>query len=656
MAKNKKTRKTHRSAAKGFGMNPSAVKGGIIRAEREIAQGNLEKALEQLIDLDERYPDHAEVLELLALLSFELDYLPKHQEVMERLAKLRPHDFNTLVSLGGAYWENDRFRLALDLFRQVRKQFPTHPTIKEIEATIAHLETQLADIADDLGIELDEQAYELIRLHEKTLSALETGRFGECRDYGQQVLELNPDFLPAWNNMAMAYWLDDLREDAIAITQKAFDLDPNNIHALGNMIQYQVLEGHLPEAQTYKEQFTAAIADHPEKPEHWLKGVEILSFLEDDDAILDLLQQVEAQERLEEMYPVFYHHTAVALMNKGQEAKAKAFWEQAVKEFPGLDIARENLEDLKYPVGFRNCPWRFPLPQWVSLNMTRDLFAILDDESDPNPDAIQTYLEQYPQWNSLVPQLLRSGDHHARLLALRFANAARTPPLVEAVRDFALSQLGPDKLRYEAASIAVQEGYLVPGEMKFWFKGEWQTVLLLGIELHDQPYGGPHSPKVQQLLRQGTQALRQQDGEKAEQMLNQALQEEPEASDLNFNLAIAYQMQGRQEETLTLLQKIFDQSPDYPFARTALAKLFIDRKQLDLADTLLKPMITWKAMHFQAFSAFCQVQIELKLAQKRWDLAKSWLKAWREVEPEHPNLEHWEEMLQNSSKLGGLGG
>ncbi|NEO28713.1 MAG: tetratricopeptide repeat protein, partial [Kamptonema sp. SIO4C4] len=226
-----------------------------------------------------------------------------------------------------------------------------------------------------------------------------------------------------------------------------------------------------------------------------------------------------------------------------------------------------------------------------------------------------------------------------------------SPPLIEALRDFALSTVGPDKLRNEAGSIASQEGYLPSGKVKMWLRGEWKEILLIGMKIHDQPYGGKHSQKVQSLLRQGTQALRNEDGEQAEHFLNQALQLEPEAIDLSFNLAIAYQMQDRQADMVRLLHELYDRDPNYPFVRTALAQLLIDTKELDGAEAILQPMIQWREMHFQAFSAFCQTQIEWHLAKKLEDDAKSWLGIWRQVEPDHPNLAYWQDVLDNPSRI-----
>ncbi|NEO27160.1 MAG: tetratricopeptide repeat protein, partial [Kamptonema sp. SIO4C4] len=380
MAKKKKTRNTQRSAAKGFGVNPSALKAALAKVEQQIDQGKIDAALETLVDLDQRYPDHSEILDLLAYLCLELEYWPKYQEVMERLVKLRPHDLTLWVALGRAYLQNQRLRLALDVFRQLRKQFPNDPHLPDIETTIAQLEKGIAEIADQLGIELDEQAYEVIRLHERTLSALEMSHFEDCRNYALQLLDLNPDFLPARNNLAMTYWMEHRIQEAIAITEKTLELDPHNIHALANLIQFHTLNGDRTTAQEYYDPLQAALSSQPQRPEMWLKAAESFSFLEVDAALLDLFQQAETAGILETVNPAFYHYVAVAQMNQGQEAVAKQLWETALEKDPNLDLAYDNLEDLKYPVGFRNCPWRFQLPQWITLATAQELLTILNDE------------------------------------------------------------------------------------------------------------------------------------------------------------------------------------------------------------------------------------------------------------------------------------
>ena len=56
-------------------------------------------------------------------------------------------------------------------------------------------------------------------------------------------------------------------------------------------------------------------------------------------------------------------------------------------------------------------------------------------------------------------------------------------------------------------------------------------------------------------------ALHDEDGERAERALKQALALEPEAPELQNNLAMAYEMQGRFEEAEMLVEQVHERYP-----------------------------------------------------------------------------------------------
>lgn len=86
--------------------------------------------------------------------------------------------------------------------------------------------------------------------------------------------------------------------------------------------------------------------------------------------------------------------------------------------------------------------------------------------------AARRFLRKHPEIIAVVPMLLERGDERGREFALLLARTANTPELLEALKDFALSQHGPDQLRMEAAQVASQAGLLPPGPMRQWLGGE----------------------------------------------------------------------------------------------------------------------------------------------------------------------------------------
>ncbi|NES25915.1 MAG: tetratricopeptide repeat protein, partial [Symploca sp. SIO3E6] len=337
------------------------------------------------------------------------------------------------------------------------------------------------------------------------------------------------------------------------------------------------------------------------------------------------------------------------------DLEARQLWQQALEAAPRLESARENLNDLKQPISKRHAPWAYSMGNWINQKTIEDLVEILKEPKGKgkqvsNTDLFELYLQKHPEMVTLVPLLLERGDPNGRDFALKFATMAETPAMLEALRDFALSNWGPDDMRQEAAQAASNAGLLPPEKVRMWLRGKWQEVLLMGMEIHNEP-ARKHQPEVEDLLADALDALEYDEPEEAELLLKQALAIEPDAPDLMFNLATAYEEQKRIQEAYELTQLIHQKHPDYLFAQLGLAKYHIDNKEYETAEALLKPMLQRKKFHFQEFAVFCQTQIELYLGKKELDGARSWLGMWENVDPDEPAIAYWKRRVEQPSGL-----
>src|SRR5439155_18966874 len=132
--------------------------------------------------------------------------------------------------------------------------------------------------------------------------------------------------------------------------------------------------------------------------------------------------------------------------------------------------------------------------------------------------------------------------------------------------------------------------------------------------LHEEPTI-PHAPKVEKLLAEATLALRRNQAQQAESLLQQALASEPDAPDLLNNLAVAYGQQGRNKEADAIVHQIVERHPDYAFTRISLARTHLLRGKIAEARALLEPMLEWERFHIDEFANFCIAQIELYIAE-----------------------------------------
>jgi predicted Zn-dependent protease len=192
-------------------------------------------------------------------------------------------------------------------------------------------------------------------------------------------------------------------------------------------------------------------------------------------------------------------------------------------------------------------------------------------------------------------------------------------------------------MRMEAAQVVSRAGLVPSGPVRMWVRGQWSEMLLLGFEIHEEAKGG-HSRQVERWAIQAMEALHEGEGSRAEQLLKRALEEEPDAPDLQNNLASAYLLQDRYEESEALIREIHQRHPDYFFGRTNMAIQYVTQGKLDQAQALIQPLLSQRRLHRTEFAALCMAQIELLIAEGQQEAAGSWLKMWEGIDPDHPAI------------------
>ena len=633
-------KKKRRPAPAGAPAIPRRLLAALAEAERLISRGRAGQALEILRSLDQIYPNRVEVLSELLNAYHQLKDYPQYLPVCERLVRLRPHDADLALVLAGAYMLNFAPVQALLAFQRFLERWPEHDRANEARKAVAELEPGLRrDLAAE-GFTGDE-GLELAAMHEEARSLLGRGQYAQARRVAEGLLRRRSDFVPALNNISLTYRVEGDLEAAIATSQRVLAFDPNNLHALANLVQYSCLRGRMDEAREWASRLQAVESTNPDA---WTKKAEALTYLGDDQGVLEAFEGAERmgeggqpQDRA-----LLYHLAAVAALRRGDEAQARQRWQRALKPSPGMDLAQENLADLRQPIGQRHAPWPFSFAQWVPHAAIRELASQSEAASRQGSEgaitrAVQRYLRQHPEFATLIPLLLERGDPQGRTFALMVAKMAGTPEMLAALRDFALSQRGPDRMRTEAAQAAMRAGLLPSGPVRMWVEGEWREVMALGFDIHGDEVH-QHSPQVEEWMAAAVLALRRGDGKRAEALVRQALEIEPDAPDAVNNLAAAYEIQGRMAEAEALTAQNFERHPDYLFGRTSMAQLYVRDGKIEEAEALLEPLLTRQRFHHLEFAAFCNAQIELYLAQGKREGVESWLKMWAAVDPDNPAI------------------
>jgi tetratricopeptide (TPR) repeat protein len=404
------------------------------------------------------------------------------------------------------------------------------------------------------------------------------------------------------------------------------------------------LQGRIEEARRMAERLQAAQSD---REDIWLKKAEVFSYLGDDQAVIAAFDGAEETGALEKLSngAMFFHLAAVAAWRLGREEWARELWRQCLEESPGFGLAKANLADLSQPVGARNGPWAFSLDYLLRRQALEDMIketrkAVRREKTD-FVKAMQDYARRHPEITNLIPYLLERGDPGGRDFAIKMTSVIKTPELLAMLRDFALGQQGSDQMRMEAAQAATQADLLPSGEtVLMWIKGEWTEIMMLGFEISYEPDTEQRlPPKAERLLIEAMEEIRHGDAAKGEQLIKQAIEIAPNRPSLLNNLAVAYGRQDKIEESRNLIAEIRQKFPDYFFGiANEAANLARDGKP-DEAEEMIKPLLQHKRLHITEFAAICVAQIEIALARKNRESAKSWIQMWESADPDNPNLE-----------------
>lgn len=637
---------------------PRRFREGMIEAERALQAEDWGEAERVLKKLDEQYPNQPAVLIELLEMYQSIHRVSGIQEVAQRLMAVDPDLPEVPLILGNAYAAMGLLFLALQTYQRFIRRWPQHPEAARIRETVEELKTMLPEMLNDIGLEDTPENRARARQHEEVQASLAQGRYARARHLAQQLIKAQPDFVPAINNLSLAHMSEGNFEQAIETAKRTLTIEPQNIHALSNLVRFLYITGREDEARAYGERLAASDAPAWNK---WVKLMEAFTFLQEHQRVLDYFERWQDEGGPGERKATPYHLAAVAAAHLGQREEARRLWLEALAVKPGHTSARGNLEDLDRPVGERHGPWAFGLNDWISSKVYQDLREITDEipetpEETEDLDIPQRFLRQHPEIRPILPILLERGDPQGRTFAALLARESDDPELLDMLKDYISSPYGPDTLRRETAQALIEQDVISAGPHQMYANGErLDNVTFMAFEIGDEGEKEyPLPPRAEKLLERATKALHEDDTERALRLLQQGIKMAPDSPILRNNLAAAYEMLGDIEKAHELTLEIHEEFPDYFFARANLARFAINEGDLDRAQALIQPLLRRKKLHFSEFNQLAAVQIDFFLAQDQQEGAEQWLEMWASVDPEHPHLAAYQRRVKGPNLLRGL--
>lgn len=631
-----------------LGLPGGALRQGLVaalyQADVFIERRQWARAREVLDALADAHPQSTEVFARMMHVSGAQNDVQAYLLAADRMIRLTPDDPDLVLALGDAYALNLRPALAMRQYQQFLKRWPSRADAPAVRRKADELLAAIQGAPVEMGIAGEADWLDLMAMHEEVQIHTERGNLAESIAVGERLLKRTPNLAPLLNNLSLVYFSSGERPRAIELARRVLAIDGQNPHALANLTRFLFMEGQPDEADAIAAQLRALSAPLVAVA---VKQAESLSFIGDDAGVLAAWRRAARAadwKHQPHATAMLCHLAAVATMRQGDLPGARRLWRQALEIEPFFDLAQQNLEDLKRPQAEQNAPWPFPFSTWVSRAeidaMIREVQQVAGANPDAGDEALARAIERRPALLTLLPALLDRGDPGAREFAVRTASAANTPALHAALHAFALGQRGSDQLRMQAAQAALRLGSLPAGPTRFWLKGAWSELLMLGFAITGEAQPNNLPAKAHDLLRRANDALNTGDPAKSERLLKKALEIAPHDLSLQNNLAATYTYQRRTEEAGALAEQIFAQDPDYLFGRTSLAMLRINQGRIDEADALLRPLMSRRQLHYSELAAMMNAEIELELARNNLAGAKGWLDMWQGVDPENPMVAH----------------
>jgi len=665
----KKKQSTAKSPRSGFGFQAATLDKDLKKVKKHLKNNDIDSAVEVLNPILEQFPDHPDVLKTVADVALAVpDFVVVEKFcglwLAQEGAEQRSDYADVLLMLSAGHFHNGRILLCLEVLKRLLEKFPDHPDRTKIQQQVDELQGKMDEVLSQTGLD-GKDAADLARMSEKAQVYTDQEEYEQARSLMETLLQQRPNFVPAINNLGMIQnKLGNLNE-ALALADRALAIDSNNLHARFNQVCFLVRQGRMAEAARSAEILKALPITHVNDCQ---KQAEALSYLGDDAAVLQVFEQAETLG--EELTPQLYHLAACAALRVGQADRARQLWEAALTLDPQMLIASANLDDCKALVSDRQGPYAFPLVDWMPQSAIVDLLSALFKDGDyEDPDlelsidqaedqaateqACRDYIDRHPELISLVPILLKRGDPTGREFAMRLAFTAKTPEMLAALLDFAKDRWGPDDLRNKAAILLKEEGLISEDKLTLWMRGKWQEILMVSFEVFDGPVADM-KPETQKLFNQALNILHQDDDDqeqanlkKAEALLKQAIDQDPDIPFIISYLISVYDMQDRKQAAKDLLRESCDRFPDDPMLQLNQVKYHLINDELDQAKDLLLPILKRTKFHVSVFSLLCDTYIEFLYRAHELGSARQWLGVWQNYVVENARIKFWREALHN---------
>lgn len=163
----------------------------------------------------------------------------------------------------------------------------------------------------------------IIQKHIAAKKKMEEGRFFEAIDLFKRMIKEHPQFWAAYNNLALAYFYVNKKEEALKTLDAVLTKNPGNLHAVCNLALFYHFLGFKEKSKRIVEQLKKI---YPIHEEHRFKLGSTFAFVHEHEYAYRWLSSLD-KTRLESEIP-YYHWLAVSAFHTNRLRIAKQAWQQ----------------------------------------------------------------------------------------------------------------------------------------------------------------------------------------------------------------------------------------------------------------------------------------------------------------------------------------
>lgn len=454
------------------------------RAVSSLDRFHYDKALKYFRKAVEYEPDNpVNHCNMAGILSEMGDYEASNAALSVILEKIDPAMTECYFYMANNYANMDMFEEAENALITYLEEDPNGQFLAEAEEMMELLQYELERPAKVTKIKSLAGVLE----HDRARELLEQGKFTEAVKLLESIVEGQPDFWAARNNLALGYYYMGQCSKAIEAIYGVLEKEPGNLHALCNLAILYQHEGETALLQELEHKLRKIVPFHQE---HLFKLATTMGVLGAHDVAYRHFRRLLKDEDLR-FDPALYHYTAVAACNIGRFTEAEVLWRHVDRLEPGSEVSEYYLSQIEeMSAGTRPVPihYHYHLP-----------FEEQIKQWEQPGEGVPADLADNPLVRSSFFWALRYGDNRTKLQVIQAFGLIGDHEVEEALKSFllepnedlylkdlALYVLRSLGVNYELpvctgeATLMIDPSRTSP-QLPIW-KREWQAVLDLASE------------------------------------------------------------------------------------------------------------------------------------------------------------------------------